>query len=413
LKSRWRRPIGLLGLAGLVVAAVPLAAPGAGLVPAAGGGAPSWLLGVYGPGLGLGGGAYYGFLWLAFASYICVLLGASALPRRLLWTVIVCAVLAFALAPPLLSRDVFSYIDYSRLGVEHGLNPYLAVPADAPADPALAHVGWPSAVSAYGPLFTLITYALGEAGLATALWVLKAFAAASVLGLAVLCARLAPARALDPRPAAALVALNPLVLVHVVGGAHNDGLMMLLVMGGVAAGASSLERGEAGMLAGAAGVKIAALFVAPFALLGAGRSRRLLIAGALAFALLAAVSGLAFGAHPLAVLGPIGGDQAATTRYSVPRFVSGLLGVGVVPFHLGLLILYAGFVAWLLRRTWLGADWVRGAAWAAVGLLVATGWLLPWYLIWALPLVALVRDRPLLAAMLAMTAFQLVNRVPL
>jgi alpha-1,6-mannosyltransferase len=362
--------------------------------------------------LGIGGGAYYGFLWLAFASYLCVLLGASELPRRLLWGVIVCAVVAFALAPPLLSRDVFSYIDYSHLGIEHGLNPYLAVPADAPTDPALAHVGWPTAVSAYGPLFTLITYTLGEAGLATALWALKALAAASVLGLAVLCARLAPGRGIDPRPAAALVALNPLVLVHVVGGAHNDGLMMLLVMAGVALGLASLERGEAAMLTGAAGVKMAALFAAPFALLGAGRSRRLLIAGAIALAVLTAVSVLAFGAHPLAAAGPIGGDQAATTRYSVPRFLSTLTGVGVVPLHAGLLVLYACFVVWLLRRTWLGEDWVRGAAWAAVGLLVATGWLLPWYLIWALPLVALVRDRPLLAAVLAMTAFQLVNRVP-
>jgi glycosyl transferase family 87 len=391
---------------------VPLAAPGVGLVPAAVGGGPSWLLGVYRGGLGIGGGAYYGFLWLAFASYVCVLLGASELPRRLLWGVIVCAVLAFALAPPLLSQDVFSYIDYGRLGIEHGLNPYLAVPADAPADPALAHVGWTNAVSAYGPLFTLITYALGEAGLATALWALKALAAASVLGLAVLCARLAPIRGIDPRPAAALVALNPLVLVHVVGGAHNDGLMMLLVMGGVALALASLERGEAAMLTAAVGVKLAALYAAPFALLGA-RSRRLLIATAVALAALTAISLLAFGAHSLAAVGPIGGDQAATTRYSVPRFISGLLGVGTAPLHAGLLILYACFVAWLLRRTWLGEDWVRAAAWAAVGLLVATAWLLPWYVIWALPLVALVRDRPLLAAVLAMTAFQLVNRVPL
>jgi alpha-1,6-mannosyltransferase len=209
------------------------------------------------------------------------------------------------------------------------------------------------------------------------------------------------------------VALNPLVLVHVVGGAHNDGLMMLLVMGGVALGLASLERGEAAMLTGAAGVKMAALFAAPFALLGGGRSRRLLIAAAIALGVLTAASVLAFGAHPLAAAGPIGGDQVATTRYSVPRVLSGLLGIGVAPLHAGLLILYACFVVWLLRRTWLGADWVRGAAWAAVGLLVATGWLLPWYLIWALPLVALVKDRPLLAAVLAMTAFQLVNRVPL
>ena len=45
--------------------------------------------------------------------------------------------------------------------------------------------------------------------------------------------------------------------------------------------------------------------------------------------------------------------------------------------------------------TWRGGDWVRAAAWAALGLLLATAWLLPWYLIWPLPLAAISRDRPL------------------
>ncbi len=44
-----------------------------------------------------------------------------------------------------------------------------------------------------------------------------------------------PPRGVDPLRAAAFVALNPLVLVHVVGGAHNDALAMLLAMLGVAA----------------------------------------------------------------------------------------------------------------------------------------------------------------------------------
>ncbi len=40
--------------------AVPLAAPGPGLVPGAVGGGPDWLLGLYGDGTGVGAGAYYG-----------------------------------------------------------------------------------------------------------------------------------------------------------------------------------------------------------------------------------------------------------------------------------------------------------------------------------------------------------------
>ena len=71
--------------------------------------------------------------------------------------------------------------------------------------------------------------------------VLKAVAALSVLGLAALVSRLAAWRGADPLRAAAFVALNPLVLVHVVGGAHNDGLTMLLAMLAVAAILSARE----------------------------------------------------------------------------------------------------------------------------------------------------------------------------
>src|SRR5256885_4806046 len=38
----------------------------------------------------------------------------------------------FLLAPPLLSQDVFSYVAYARLGVEHHLNPYVHAPTAIP-----------------------------------------------------------------------------------------------------------------------------------------------------------------------------------------------------------------------------------------------------------------------------------------
>ena len=86
------------------------------------------------------------------------------------------------------------------------------------------------ATSVYGPLFTLASYPLGLIGVPGALWALKAVSALSVLGIAALVARLAAVRGIAPAPAAALVALNPLVLVHVIGGPHNDGLMALAVL---------------------------------------------------------------------------------------------------------------------------------------------------------------------------------------
>ncbi len=97
---------------------------------------------------------------------------------------------------------------------------------------------------------------------------LKAVAALSVLGLAAAVSRLAAWRGVDPLRAAAFVALNPLVLVHVVGGAHNDGLTMLLAMLAVAALLSAREASAGAALVAAAATKASAAFLAPFALLG-------------------------------------------------------------------------------------------------------------------------------------------------
>ncbi len=393
---------------------MPLAAPGPDLVPAAVDGGPGWLLGLYGDGLGIGGGPYYGFLWLAFLSYLAVLAAAPALSERLLWAAIGIAVAAFALAPPLLSADVFSYISYARLGVEHGLNPYTDTPAAVPGDAAFPYVGWRDTSSAYGPLFTLLTYPLAPLSVPLALALLKALAAASVIGLALLCARLAPARGIDPRSAAAFVALNPLVLTHVVGGAHNDATMMLAVIGGCAAILSAREAAGGALLAGATAVKVSAAFAAPFALLGAHRRRRFLLGAIAGLAATAIVSLLAFGPHALDAVGLAGENQAATSHYSVPATVGRILGVDPDPVRVAFLVAYAILVAVLVARVWRrDTDWLAGAGWAAFGLLVASGWLLPWYLIWALPLAAIVTDRRLAWAVLALTAFQLLNRVPL
>jgi alpha-1,6-mannosyltransferase len=382
-------------------------------VPGAVAGGPDWLLGVYGDGLGVGGGAYYGFLWLAFLSYLAVLWASPALDGRLLAASVVLVVVAFALAPPLLSQDVFSYISYARLGVEHGLNPYLHPPSDYAGDPAFIHVGWRDAVSAYGPLFTLSTYPLALLPLPAALWAFKALAAGSVLALAGLCARVAPARGVDPRRAAVVVGLNPLVLVHVVGGAHNDGLMMFLLLAGCAAVLALRELTAGGAIVAAVAVKVSAVFAAPFAILGAKRRGRLGAAALAATALVAAAGLVAFGPHALDAVGLAGENQAKASHYSVPSTVARILGVGTEPVRIGAIVLYAALIVWLLGWTLRGADWLRAAGWAAFGLLMASSWLLPWYLIWALPFAALSRDRTLIGLVLALTAFQLVNRVPL
>jgi alpha-1,6-mannosyltransferase len=368
-------------------------------------------------------------MWGGFGAYLAVLAGAPRLGRRVVWGAIVVLVVGFATAPVLLSHDAYSYLDYARLGVVHGLDPYLHPPLAAPADPALAHVTWSDTTSAYGPLFTLATYPLAWLPVGLAIAALKAAAALSILGLALIVSRLAAWRGADPLRAAAFVALNPLVLVHVVGGAHNDGPAMLLAMLGVAAILGAREASGGAALVAAAATKASTLFIAPFAAVAAARQGsagrfptscvgfrpigRLLAGAALAAGVIGAAAYLGFGWDWLHALGLAGENQGRTSYMSIPITVARLTGLDPDAVRLTALVLFLTLFLQLLLWTWRGFDWIRASAWTATALLLATAWLLPWYLIWPLPLAAISRDRPLQLLLLALTAYQLGARIPL
>lgn len=317
------------------------------------------------------------------------------------------------MTPVLLSHDVYSYVDYARLGVRHGLDPYVHPPLAAPADPAYAEVTWTEATSAYGPLFTLATYPLAWLPVDVAVATLKGIAALSVLGIAALTARIAAWRGADPLRAAAFVALNPLVLVHVVGGAHNDGLTMLLAMAAVAALLSARELSGGAALIAAVATKLSAAFLAPFALLGTERRGRLIAGAAATTIAIGLAAWLAFGWDWLGGFGLAGENQSRTSYMSIPITTARLTGLDPGAVRLAAAVLFAAAVTYLLAWTWRGGDWLRAAAWTALALLLATSWLLPWYLIWVLPPAAISRDRRLQLLTLALTAYQLGARIPL
>lgn len=350
-------------------------------------------------------------------------------PRRAIWAAIILLVAGFAFTPVLLSHDVYSYVDYARLGVVHGLDPYAYPPAAAPFDPAYARLTWIDATSAYGPLFTLATYPLAWLPVWWAVAALKATAALSVIAIAALVARAAPGRGVSPLAAAAFVALNPLVLIHVVGGAHNDALAMLAATIGIAAMLSTRETGAGAAFVAAFAIKAPAALAAPFALLNAARMEpstpyrghkaplwgtTRMLAGAGAAAVVLGLAAFAtFGWSWLDAIGLAGENQRRTSHMSVPITLARITGLDPTAVRATALALYAIAFLYLLIRTWQGADWLRNAAWASFALLLTTAWLLPWYLIWALPLVALSRDRPLQLLTLALTAYQLPARMPL
>jgi len=356
-----------------------------------------------------------------------VLAAAPRIDARLLWAAIVVLVATFAALPVLLSHDVYSYVDYARLGAVHDLDPYVHPPAAVPTDPAFAEVEWVDTTSAYGPLFTLATYPLALLPVGGAVLALKLLAALSVLALAAIVGRIAAIRGVHPTRAAAFVALNPLVLVHVVGGAHNDGLTMALAMLGVAAVLVARELSGGVLLVAAIAVKSSAALLAPFALLATlrptgrirpnrGRSRpvgRLALGAAGAAAVGGTAAWFAFGWDWLGAFDLAGENQGRTSHMSIPITTARLTGLDPGATRIAAASLYAALVLYLFAWTWRNGDWIRAAAWATLGILLATSWLLPWYLIWLLPLAAISRDRPLQLLTLALTAYQLGTRIPL
>lgn len=152
------------------------------------------------------------------------------------------ATTGFWLAPlllsvPLFSRDTYSYLAQGAL-LRDGFDPYAVGPIENP-NPLLDNVSpiWTTTTAPYGPAFILVakfvTMLVGDNVIAGTM-VLRL---CMLPGLALLIwAAPRIARHLGTNGAVALwiCALNPLVIIHLMGGVHNEMLMVGLMMAGIA-----------------------------------------------------------------------------------------------------------------------------------------------------------------------------------
>jgi alpha-1,6-mannosyltransferase len=318
------------------------------------------------------------------------------------------------LAPPLVSTDIFSYQAYARIGATYGANPYLNGPHAIALDSVFPYIGakWSYIPSVYGPVFTIFSYLMAPLSIAASVGIYKTTAALASLALVGLVWNTARLRRADPVRAAALVGLNPLLVIYGVGGGHNDLLMLVAMMAAVYALLTARERLGGALSVLAVGIKLTAGVLLPFAIAaggprrGTGRRRDFLVGGAAALALLLSVSAAVFGTGLLDLVATVQRTQSEGDWHSIPGFVATRLGLPTVGHIVGF-ALASGFAAvsvWLLRRVWQGrTDWIDAAGWATVAMLVAASSLLPWYAAWALPLAAIGRDRRLVRAALVVT----------
>ncbi len=341
------------------------------------------------------------------------LLSRSVSKRFAIGLVVLLHAIVF-LGPILLSTDVFSYIAYARMGVEHGLNPYTHGPISIARDPVYHYVGqsWKQTETAYGPIYTLLSYPFGLLGVTGAVWgmkVLAVLASAVTLTLTWRCARL---RGFNPVAALLLVGANPLYLIYTVGGAHNDLIMMALMMGAVALTLAGRDASAAASVVVGALVKATVGALLPFMIL-ARRSRAQILGALGAFALGALIALAVFGVDGVNVFSALNRDAALVSTDSFPTEIAKLFGKpGVFPVDHDLLkALLVVIVLHLLWRTWRGYDWVAASGWALLAISVTSTWLLAWYIIWPLALATVVRDRRLLYATLALQALFVIHQL--
>src|SRR5436853_7324311 len=174
----------------------------------------------------------YGRLMIGmFAAYVLAVVVARWVPLPLIACAVGFLAVLYVLTPPVGSTDVTNYVSYARLGALHGVSPYQFVPASFPSDPSYHWVTWPNYSSPYGPLFTIGTYAVAPLSVPAAVWTLKVVMGLAALGCLALVWRFAVVLGRAPGPALAFVGLSPLWFFWCIGGAHNDVLMTLLVLG--------------------------------------------------------------------------------------------------------------------------------------------------------------------------------------
>lgn len=210
-------------------------------------------------------GVYFGVVLLIAAWVLLGRLVHSPQPPspRALMTVLAIWATPLLLAPPLFSRDVYSYLAQGAM-VDAHMDVYAHGPAHlgGPLADEVAPV-WQHTGAPYGPVFLAVASALAgftRGELPAGLFGMRLVALLGVALMAAALPRLARHSGADPAAALWLGALNPLVLLHLVAGAHNDAIMLgLLGLGLVAA----LGRWP---ILGAVLVTLAALVKAPAAL---------------------------------------------------------------------------------------------------------------------------------------------------
>jgi hypothetical protein len=327
---------------------------------------------------------------------------------------------------PLFSRDVFSYAAQGEMMSRH-INPYHYGPGTLGSGPYVSGVDplWINTAAPYGPLFLMLAGWSASLSLHHALVTVLLLRLQSVVGIALIAycvPKLARSFGRDAGPAFVLAVLNPLTLLALVGGAHNDAIMVGLLLAGVTAARCRHPAWGIVLCALAASIKVpAAMGIVYVAWDWAGpsaswrrRTTMILRSGLITvtvMGVLSLVSGLGWGwIANLGTPGTVRSWMAPAT--GVGLLISGsahVVGIGVglggvltLTRAIGLIAAAAVAFYCLRHRERLG---VLGALGITMMTFVLLGPVVqPWYLTWGIIIVAPVVTGRMLYAALGISA---------
>ncbi|TGD86349.1 alpha-(1-_6)-mannopyranosyltransferase A [Mycolicibacterium sp. CH28] len=352
-------------------------------------------------------------------------------PRRDVSTYAMIVTTGFWLAPlllsvPLFSRDTYSYLAQGAL-LRDGLDPYAVGPVEN-QNPLLDNVSpiWTTTTAPYGPAFILVarfvTTLVGDHVVAGTMLLRLCM----LPGLALLIwAAPRVARHVGGNGAVALwiCVLNPLVIIHLMGGVHNEMLMVGLMMAGIALTFARRHTAGAALIAVGVAVKATAVLALPFMVwvwmrhlrehknMSAPKAFATASAASVAifvavFAVLSWVAGVGLGwltalagsvkiinwlTIPTAIANltnAVGGLFFPVNFYAVLD-VTRIAGIGIIAVSLPLLW-------WRFRHD--DREALTGIAWAMLVVVLFVPAALPWYYTWPLAVLsALAQSRAAIA----------------
>ncbi|WP_235900481.1 polyprenol phosphomannose-dependent alpha 1,6 mannosyltransferase MptB [Lolliginicoccus suaedae] len=388
--------------------------------------------------LGITGTAMVMLAWLMLGRFVIGNFVTHTAPRRLsrpqLDHTLLLWIAPLLIAPPMFSRDVYSYLAQSEIGAR-GLDPYALGPAQALG---VEHVLtrtvpniWRETPAPYGPLFLWMGEGIASItgyNIVAGILLHRALAVAGVLMIIWALPRLARRCGVDPVIALWLGAANPLVIFHLVAGVHNEALMIGMMVVGVEVALKAIEgaaplRGRAllVLLGGcmiivlSATIKIPSILALGF--IGMALARRWgrgLVSIALSAMLLAVLAATGIAAASLASglgfgwVNTLGTANAVRSWMSIPTLLG--LGTGQVGVLLGLgdhttailnvtrpiaAVIAAVIVVRMLFATHAGRLHPVGALGISLASMVFLFPVVqPWYLLWALIPLAAWATRP-------------------